>query len=314
MSERTFTPDDPDRTLEGELDLRRMTSSIDAALRKHLDALDASPELLDAMGYALLGGGKRLRPVLAWLACEAVGGDGERSLPAGVAIEMVHAFSLVHDDLPAMDDDDLRRGQPTLHVRSGEAMAILAGDALLSCALEALTEVPNADLSRALTRELASATRQMIDGQVLDTMGSQRLTSLEPLEQVRTVHGLKTGALIKAALRMGGMCGLAASEKVAAAHGTRAVEALTAYGTAIGQMFQAVDDLLDVVGHTSAVGKGTGKDAAAGKRTYPGLLGVEATRTLISQLEDEACRAIRPLGEPARRLEVLARMLSKREQ
>ncbi len=287
----------------------------------------ASPQR-DAMAYGTLGGGKRLRPILAWHCCEAIGDGqmpGDASLPAGVAVEFVHCFSLVHDDLPALDNDDLRRGKPTLHKHAGEAMAILAGDALLTLAFEHLssprvlmptnvepverhsTHVPleaAANVQLALVRELSHATNCMIQGQVWDTLGglANKLSDEEKLTQV---HSGKTGALIGASCRMGAMIGIADSDEAA-------IAPITHYAKAIGVLFQAVDDLLDVTQTAEHTGKRTGKDADAGKLTYPGLFGVDGTRAKIKQLREHAHEALRPLGTRARTLEAVAEYLAQR--
>ncbi|MGP1272118.1 MAG: polyprenyl synthetase family protein [Phycisphaerales bacterium] len=243
---------------------------------------DRSAALRDAMAYAALGGGKRLRPLLAWHCAVAAGGNGRQALAAGAAVEFVHAFSLVHDDLPAMDDDDLRRGRPTLHVHAGEAMAILAGDALLALAFDAIAraEAPAGTTAR-LVRELSHGTAGMITGQVLDTMPDREpgFDRIDPLTRLQRVHRNKTGALIRAACRMGA---------VAVAAPEDAVEIAGRYGEAIGLMFQAVDDLIDVEQPAEHAGKRTGKDKDAGKLTYPGVLGVDRTRETITALEAEA--------------------------
>ncbi|MCA9273060.1 MAG: polyprenyl synthetase family protein [Phycisphaerales bacterium] len=266
---------------------------------------DLSAGLREAMAYAVLGGGKRLRPLLVWLACEAVGGDAGKCLPAAAAVEFVHAFSLVHDDLPAMDDDDLRRGRPTLHVHTNEAMAILAGDALLNLAFAALLESDASDSARvALVQELTRGCAGMISGQVYDTM-----PGLDPepddRRRLERIHVNKTGALIRASARMGAICGGANTEQL---------EALTAYADAVGHMFQAVDDLLDVEQSAEQIGKRTGKDAQAGKLTYPGLLGVDGTRAEVARLLGEAERAIAVLDERGATLGSIARQMALRDR
>ncbi len=292
-------------------DLARIAPQVDAFMAEWLAEAAVGPELKDTIGYALLSGGKRLRPVLAWLACEAVGAPGQASLPAGAAVEMVHAFSLVHDDLPAMDDDDLRRGQPTLHVRSGEAMAILVGDALLSMAFEVLcVDTAATEVTPLLCRELARGTRLMIDGQVLDTLGSMALTDAEPIEVVTTIHARKTGALIRASARMGAICGL---HQTGRSTDGPELAAVTAYAEHIGVMFQAVDDLLDVESTPLETGKRTGKDSNAGKRTYPECLGVEGTRDLVASLREQAEAALEPFGERGQTLRQVAQWLSQRK-
>jgi geranylgeranyl diphosphate synthase type II len=277
--------------------------AIESALFDRLAARALPPALLAALEYALRGGGKRIRPLLAWHACLAAGGAGEQSLPAGVAVEFIHTFSLIHDDLPALDDDDLRRGRPTLHRYAGEAMAILAGDALLALAFDVLAREVEPRLVRPLCEELTAGTSAMIAGQVYDTLGGFP-ESLAPTERVRLVHRNKTGALIRAACRMGAILG-------GAPHGP-VFDALSAFGEATGLMFQIVDDLIDVEQPEQIAGKRTRKDASAGKLTYPGLLGIEASRAEVRRLADEALHAIRPLGDAAASLASLCEALAQR--
>lgn len=257
------------------------------------------------MHYAVLGGGKRFRPLLVWYSCLAVGGDPKTCLPAAAAIEYIHAFSLVHDDLPAMDDDDLRRGRPTLHVHTSEAMAILAGDALLNLAFAAVakTDVPPERCMR-LVQELTRGCSGMISGQIYDSLpdADPRIDDRERLERI---HRNKTGALIRASCRIGAICGDAQPETL---------DALTRYADDIGLMFQAVDDLLDVEQLTEHAGKRTGKDAEAGKLTYPGLLGVEGTRSEISRLRADAVSAVTPLGAAAEPLVTIADLIATRDR
>ncbi|MCH2133066.1 MAG: polyprenyl synthetase family protein [Phycisphaerales bacterium] len=276
--------------------ITRPSSMMQAYLESSIDWDRLPPHLADAARYGTLGGGKRIRPVLVILSCEAAGGRAEDALPAAAALELVHCFSLVHDDLPALDNDVLRRGQPTLHVHAGEPMAILAGDLLLAMAFGELARMDMAaNRVTALVDELASGTRDMVVGQVYDTLGGLP-TDIEALEQIQLVHRNKTGALLRAACRMGAICAGAADAEIAA---------LTTYGEAVGLMFQVVDDLLDVTQSTEHVGKATGKDSALGKRTYPGLLGVEGSQAVIDQLHQQAVAALEPLdsaGEPLRDL------------
>lgn len=293
-------------------------------IERCLDELTRShPEpgaLREAVRYALLGGGKRVRPALAWHACVAAGEPGEASLPAGAAVELVHAFSLVHDDLPALDDDDVRRGRPTLHVHAGEAMAILAGDAMLSMAFGVLgARVPDAALSGALVRELAEATAAMIAGQVEDaesTKHKAQSASAEEeeraaaREQMERIHRNKTGALIRASCRMGALCGLSALS-APPAYGD-VLRGVTAYGEALGLMFQVVDDLLDATGTSEHTGKRTRKDADAGKLTYPGVLGVEGSRAEVERLRGLAMDAVAGLGTRAEGLRDLCTRLASR--
>jgi geranylgeranyl pyrophosphate synthase len=280
---------------------------VDAALGAFVGSSDLPPNLREAVEYSLLGGGKRLRPVLAWRCAEAVGGAGESSLTAGVAVELVHAFSLVHDDLPALDDDDLRRGRPTLHRHAGEAMAILAGDAMLAMAYEAVWGDGSLDdrLRVGLARELGEGTRAMIAGQVYDTLGGLPGDGSDERARLELIHRNKTGALIRAACRMGAMLGGAGPDGMAA---------ITRFAEDLGLIFQIVDDLLDVVGCPRTVGKSTGKDAEAGKLTYPAVLGVEGSRREIERLEADAEAALGPLGAPAAGLVELSRAMARRDR
>ena len=275
--------------------------AIDDAMRLRLKGRPLPENLRAAMEHALLGGGKRLRPVLSLCACEAAGGEGEDAMGAAIAVEFVHAFSLVHDDLPAMDDDDLRRGLPTVHVKLGEAMAILAGDALLSEAFAAVVEDEDPHRRAALLRELADATTGMIAGQVYDTLG--RPEAPEPATSLETTHALKTGALITAACRMGGLC---------AGADEATLQSLSMYGEAIGLMYQIVDDLLDVEQTPEHTGKRTRKDEDAGKLTYPGVLGVDGARARIVELRSRAVDALAPLGDTRETLVTLAQGLAVR--
>ncbi len=265
---------------------------------------DLAGSLRDAMRYAVLGGGKRLRPLLVWHVCAAAGGDPRRSLPAAAAVELVHAFSLVHDDLPAMDDDDLRRGRPTLHIHAGEAMAILAGDALFSLAYDALARgCPDATLARDLIVELARGSAGMITGQVFDSLpdADERPEGVAALERI---HRNKTGALIRAACRMGARC----------AGNPDAVEPAGVFGEAVGLMFQAVDDLIDVEQPAEHTGKRTGKDAELGKLTFPGLLGVDATRQTIDRLRAAALQAADQIGRDSSTLVAITEYLAARDR
>ena len=265
---------------------------------------DLSAGLREAMAYAVLGGGKRLRPLLTCLACEAVGGEVDACLPAAAAVEFVHAFSLVHDDLPAMDDDDLRRGRPTLHVHMNEAMAILAGDAL-NLAYASVLESGVDDAGRVeLVRELARGCAGMISGQVYDMMPELDPES-DDRQRLERIHVNKTGALIRASARMGAICGKATPEQL---------DALTVFADAVGHMFQAVDDLLDVEQSAEQTGKRTGKDAQAGKLTYPGLMGADETRAEVGRLLEKAEGAIAVLGERGGTLRTMARQLATRDR
>jgi geranylgeranyl pyrophosphate synthase len=274
-------------------------ASFSRSLRDFLNPPDGVPaELHDAMAHALLGEGKRLRPYLIDRCVALVEGDPAPALVAGAAIEMVHAFSLVHDDLPAMDDDDLRRGRPTCHKVFGEATAILAGDALLALAVELLaTRVPDAVMSRALIAELIRGTgwSGMIGGQVDDLAGEHQPLKLA---RVRAIHRRKTGALFVAACRMGGICGAADAETL---------DALGAYGTHLGQAFQIADDLLDVTATADQLGKNVSKDAARRKQSYPACVGEEAARAAGADAVRSAEEALARFGPAADELRALAR-------
>jgi geranylgeranyl pyrophosphate synthase len=285
-----------------------IVNRVDAALDGFVGSSDLPENLRAAIRYSLLGGGKRLRPVLAWQSAAAVGGPGESSLPAGVAVELIHAFSLVHDDLPALDNDDLRRGRPTLHRHAGEAMAILAGDAMLTLAYDALWRADGiADgLRLALVRELGEGTRSMIAGQVYDTLGGIP-GGLDDRAKLELIHRNKTGALIRAVCRMGAMLG-------GAEMGSPDLAAITRFAEDLGLIFQIVDDLLDVTASPEAIGKATGKDAEAGKLTYPIVLGVEGTRREIQRVQADAEAALEPLGPAAGALLDLSRSMARRDR
>jgi geranylgeranyl diphosphate synthase, type II len=259
--------------------------------------------LAEAMTYSLKAGGKRLRPALVLEAAVACGGGlSPAALSAAAAIEMVHTFSLIHDDLPAMDDDDLRRGQPTNHKVFGEAMAILAGDALSAAAFELLSAVEPAETARALVRELAVATGPagMIGGQVLDMEGEGRKLNSEDLHRL---HAMKTGALLTASVRMGCLAAGGSAEQLAS---------LTAYGRAIGLAFQIADDLLDVTATPDQMGKATGKDSAGGKNTFPALFGLEASVKMAQEHVAAGLAAIDPFGRAGAGLASLARFITSR--
>jgi geranylgeranyl diphosphate synthase type II len=275
-----------------------LLDEIETALGAAIDARRLGPLLDDAVRYALLGGGKRLRPVLTLRACEAVGGDRSDAMPAAVALECIHAFSLVHDDLPAMDDDDLRRGRPTTHKVYGEAVAILVGDLLQGLAAEVALESPVATVE--ISRTVLEGSRLMIEGQIHDTVGGFAESMTDEFDRLRHIHRLKTAALIRAACRAGALAG-----------GGDAL-ALDRYGEAIGLMFQIVDDILDETQSTEHLGKTGGKDKAAGKRTYPALLGLEGSRAEVARLEAVAIDALAALGPAAEPLRDLARRLSTR--
>ena len=257
-------------------------------------------KLKEAAKYALLGGGKRVRPMLCLHCCAAASGDMRHAMPAAVAIEMVHAFSLVHDDLPALDNDDLRRGRPTTHIAFGEALAILAGDALLSIAME---QALSCTIGAAhIAHELAGATTEMISGQVLDTLGGFP-KDFNPAQQLELIHRQKTGALIRAACRMGAF---------AAAANADTLDRLTRWGETMGLMFQVVDDILDQTQSSEHLGKSAGKDEAQGKMTYPKIHGVEWSRNHVKELLEQSEQLLKPLGASAQPLRVMAEALATR--
>lgn len=273
---------------------------IEAHLDRAVERAALAPNLREAVRYALLGGGKRLRPMLTLVCAEVSGGRREDVLDAAGAVEMVHAFSLVHDDLPALDNDTLRRGRPTLHVAYGHAMAILAGDALLSLAFESAARSPRQ--ADRLVGELAGATTAMITGQVFDTLGGFP-ESLGADARLREVHTNKTGALIRAACRMGAV-GVQAPEST--------VEIVSRWGDLIGLMFQVVDDLIDETQTAEHAGKAVGKDRAAGKLTWPAVHGLEATQREIESLLTASRRAVESLGADAAPLCEIADLLAAR--
>jgi geranylgeranyl diphosphate synthase, type II len=264
------------------------------------------PVLAEATKYALMGPGKRLRPLLCILACEAAGGTLEQALPAACAVEMVHTYSLVHDDLPAMDDDDLRRGRPTCHVKYGEAMGILAGDALLTAAFEVLAGGYGPRTVAVSCVELArgAGPAGMVGGQVLDLIADGRIhvphSPVSPTRERGTgegdlemIHRLKTGALFRSSLRLGLYAAQAERpDGVNREH----LAAIDEYAAAFGLAFQVTDDLLDVESSAEAAGKRVGKDAARGKLTYPRVLGIEGSRAKAHALGRQAVNAAARLG------------------
>jgi len=299
-------------------DLERRQELVDHALRRTLaHTAGGCPAVLnEAMSYSLLAPGKRLRPVLVLMAAQASGGSDEQALPAACAVEMVHTYSLIHDDLPAMDDDDLRRGLPTCHKKFGEAMAILAGDGLLTLAFEVLADsYPPATASVSIL-ELAqgSGSVGMVGGQVLDLAAEGKIQTGERpknIADLESIHCRKTGALFRSCLRLGLY---AAQGENPAGPDRNMQERLDAYGRAFGLAFQISDDLLDVEGQCENTGKGVGKDAARGKLTYPGLLGIEESRRRAKLLCMEAIQAVDGLGAAGEALAALARFVMERDR
>ena len=307
-------------------ELAQVRTRIDAELTAILEShrLEVPARLLDAMSYALLSSGKRLRPALVLWAGEACGLlDSKTALPGAAAVEMIHAYSLIHDDLPAMDNDDLRRGQPTTHRKFDEATAILAGDGLLTLAFGVLARrCENPQLAAASCAELATAAgiAGMVGGQADDLAAEGRFAEQpsasnprshdlgysEPpnAHTMQSIHERKTGAMIRVSLRLGGL---------AAGANTRQLAALDDYGAAVGLAFQIADDLLDVEGTEVETGKRVGKDVSLGKMTYPALFGVETSRQMAAQLIERAIAAIQPFGTAASKLEALARYVLERK-
>jgi len=259
--------------------------------------------LAEAMRYSVLGGGKRLRPALVLMTCQTCGGDPHEALIPACAVELAHCYSLIHDDLPAMDDDDFRRGRPSCHRAFDEATAILAGDALLTLAFGLLTELQPAEKAVALTRELAEAVGPggMLAGQMADIA----LEGSTPTpEAVLFIHSRKTAALIAACGRMGA---------IAADAPTDLIERLGRFGHALGLAFQITDDALDLESTRAELGKTAGKDAAAGKVTYPAVFGLEASRERADELVAQAIAELEPLGPAADPLRHLARYVTTRK-
>ncbi len=285
--------------------------AVDTALRSTLYELTANAPaaIVEAMAYSVLAPGKRLRPILASLACEAVGGTLEQSLPAGCAVEYVHAYSLIHDDLPAMDDDDVRRGRPTNHKIFGEAQAILAGDALLTLAFEVLANRYPPRTAAVSILELARAAGAvgMVGGQVLDLAAEQDQTI--GLKELEGIHNRKTGALIRASLRMG-IFAVLGEDPIP----PDTLAAIDRYALALGLAFQVTDDLLDVESTEQKTGKKVGKDAQRGKLTYPGLLGVPESRKRVRELVEEAASAAETLGPAGQPLVDLALRIAERDR
>ena len=275
---------------------------IEDVLDRALPAAPAVHPLADAMRYAVLGGGKRVRPLLTYAAGELADASPDVVDAAAAAVEMIHAYSLVHDDLPAMDDDVLRRGKPTCHVAFGEAAALLAGDALQAHAFALLGAAPVRDAGGACVRlARAAGMAGMAGGQAIDLAHVGRAMTLPELE---TMHRMKTGALIGAAVRLGAACGrpLSAVEEAA----------LDRYAAAAGLAFQVVDDVLDVEGSAATLGKTAGKDAASNKPTYVSLLGLAQAKQRADALREDAHAALVPFGAAARRLHEIADWIARR--
>ena len=286
--------------------LATRAAGVDAALDLFLPKAKARPATIHtAMRYSVFAGGKRLRPVLCLAAAEACGGEISSALAPACAVELMHTYSLVHDDLPAMDDDDLRRGRPTCHKVYGEGMAVLCGDALLTESFIVLAQT--AATKRYSTREyvtelaVTGGSLKLIGGQVMDLEGEGKKLTKRDLVRI---HEAKTAALLTSALRLGGMTANATPAKL---------EALTHFGHALGLAFQVIDDILDVTQSTEVLGKTAGKDEAVEKSTYPAILGLEASRKEAARLTKAAMDALKPFGKKAARLQEIATHLLKRE-
>jgi geranylgeranyl diphosphate synthase type II len=287
--------------------LNEQQALVDAALDRLTPAESVHPATIHrAMRYSLFAGGKRIRPVLCMQGAAAIADQVPGALEAGCALEMIHTYSLIHDDLPALDNDDFRRGKPTSHKVFGEAMAILAGDSLFTLAIQTLVSIYGLDAERvrALGKELSFASGTvdgMIGGQVTDIEGEKQTPTPELLDQI---HRAKTGALLKASVRMGGICAGANASQMAA---------LSAFGESVGLAFQIVDDILDVEQSSESLGKTAGKDAEQGKITFPAVYGLERSKQMA---EDECTRAhdaLGSLGERARRLHEIADLIVRRK-
>lgn len=288
--------------------LQDRSSLVDQALDRWLPGEDTLPgSLHQSMRYSIFAGGKRLRPILMIAASEAVGGTARQVMHAACALEMIHTYSLVHDDLPAMDDDDFRRGRPTNHKAYGEATAILAGDALLT---EAFRLLADADANRLIAPATAlrvieivarfAGSQGMVGGQIVDMDSEGKDIDFPTLEYI---HTHKTGGLILASVQVGALLGGGDEEQIAA---------LTRFGGAAGLAFQIADDILDVVGDQAELGKDVGSDQARGKATYPALLGLDEARQRANELCDIAVESLTPLGAAAETLQVLARYIVDR--
>lgn len=293
-------------SLSGSLSelIQSHVEGINAALEAYINFSDGCPERLSsAMRHSLLAPGKRLRPLLVLLAAEACGAKGEMAMPAACAVEMIHAYSLIHDDLPAMDDDDMRRGRPSCHAAFDEATAILAGDALIARAFEVLAGDLSPATAAECCRELASAAgaTQMVGGQS-DDLAIE--SSVGDVALLQSIHRRKTGAMITVSLRMGG---------ITAGADDNEMRALTIFGGHLGLAFQIVDDLLDIVGDEAAMGKRAGKDNGRGKLTFPSLLGVEPSRAKSVELIESACAELDSWGPRSAALQTLARYVVERD-
>lgn len=281
---------------------------VDRALDRYLPKARTRPATVhEAMRYSLFAGGKRLRPILSIAAAEACGGKAENAIAPASAVECIHTYSLIHDDLPCMDDDDLRRGMPTSHVKYGEGIAVLAGDALLTIAFEIVAQTAPTkryDVGDYISElAVASGSRHLIGGQVLDLEGEGSDVLLSP-PQLKYIHQSKTAALLTASIRLGAMTANATPKKL---------ELLTIYGQSLGLAFQVIDDILDVTQTSEKLGKSAGKDEATAKSTYPALFGLEKSRKEAARLTKKALKALDSFGKKGERLGEIAHHLLDRE-
>jgi len=287
--------------------LQMRAKQINAALHRYLPSVRTAPTTLHkAMRYSMFVGGKRLRPTLCLEAAVALGADEQQVIPLACSLEMIHTYSLIHDDLPAMDNDDFRRGHPTCHKVFGEAVAILAGDALLTLAFETLAKAqptPRYDHGTFLLElSCAAGSRNLIAGQVEDLQNEGK--PIQP-RHLQRIHQRKTGALITTSLRLGAMAGNATP---------RQLQLITDFGKALGLAFQIVDDILDCEQTTEKLGKSAGKDAAAHKATYPALLGIAGAKQAAARWTQKAIESLKPLGNKASRLLAIANYLLHRDR
>ncbi|MBN4054415.1 polyprenyl synthetase family protein [Nitrospira defluvii] len=291
--------------------LEKQRSTINRLLQSYLPGPTCEPALIhEAIRYSLFAGGKRIRPILCMAACEAVGGQKEVALPYAAAIELVHTYSLIHDDLPAMDNDDYRRGKLTNHKMFGEATAILAGDALLTAAFTMIAEKglattvsPKKILRVILELGSASGSTGMVGGQLndIESQGKEGLY----LEKLKEIHTHKTGVLIRASIRVGGILGSAGPKKLSQ---------LTSYGEKVGLAFQIADDILDVEGKEETLGKPVGQDQTQGRWTYPALIGLSRAKKEAAVLIEEALSALKSFGPEAEPLRHIANYITDREK
>lgn len=289
--------------------LKRQRNAVDAALAIHLRHFCLSDRMYQPVAYAVSAGGKRVRPILCLASCEAVGGDLTVVMPVACALEMIHTYSLIHDDLPALDNDDMRRGNPTCHKQFDEATAILAGDALLTMAFEVISEAASNSSDQAAGKWLrvfgiiseSAGCRGMIEGQARDlAFEGTRIDQAE----LEALHRLKTGAMIRASIHTGSLLGNATQDQT---------DRLNVYADNIGLAFQVVDDILNIKGDPSKLGKAVGTDMIRGKNTYPALMGLERAEAYARQLIDQALQSISPFDRKADPLRAIARYILHRD-